>query len=98
MYGGDWPLTVPYGGYRAAWSVYADLIGTLTPGSRSGCGGVPPATPTGCQRPDETFETAYAAAAVCPKLRMSLAIASSALGTCPKTSRWRVGSATYPPV
>ena len=30
MYGGDW-LTVPYGGYRAAWSVYADLIGTLTP-------------------------------------------------------------------
>ena len=31
MYGGDWPLTVPYGGYRAAWSVYAELIGTLTP-------------------------------------------------------------------
>jgi L-fuconolactonase len=31
MYGGDWPLTVLYGGYRAAWSVYAELIGTLTP-------------------------------------------------------------------
>ena len=31
MYGDDWPLTVPYGGYGAAWSVYAELIGTLTP-------------------------------------------------------------------
>jgi L-fuconolactonase len=30
MFGGDWPLTVPYGGYEAAWSVYAELIGTLT--------------------------------------------------------------------
>ncbi len=30
MYGGDWPLTVPYGGYGAAWSVYAELIGTLS--------------------------------------------------------------------
>jgi L-fuconolactonase len=31
MYGGDWPLTVPFGGYRAAWSVYAELISTLPP-------------------------------------------------------------------
>ena len=35
MYGGDWPLTVPHGGYRAAWSVYAELIGTLTPQKQS---------------------------------------------------------------
>ena len=34
MYGGDWPLTVRYGGHHAAWSVYAELIGTLTPGEQ----------------------------------------------------------------
>src|SRR5919112_6618686 len=35
---------------------------------------------------------------VCPKLVTSLAMASSAVGTVPKTSRWRVVSATDRPV
>ncbi len=30
MYGGDWPITVRAGGYQAAWSVYAELIGELS--------------------------------------------------------------------
>lgn len=30
MYGGDWPLTVPTGGYRRAWRVVSELIGELS--------------------------------------------------------------------
>lgn len=31
MYGGDWPLTVPTGGYQHAWEVVSELIGELSP-------------------------------------------------------------------
>ncbi len=30
MYGGDWPMTVPYGGYSAHWHVVAGLVGELS--------------------------------------------------------------------
>lgn len=30
MWGGDWPITVPSGGYPAAWGVYSRLIGELS--------------------------------------------------------------------
>jgi L-fuconolactonase len=30
MYGGDWPITVRYGGYQRAWAVYAEWIGELS--------------------------------------------------------------------
>ena len=35
---------------------------------------------------------------MCPRLLTNLVIAPSAVGTSPNTSRWRAGSATYPPV
>jgi L-fuconolactonase len=35
MYGGDWPITVTAGGYQAAWAVYAELIGELSPAEQS---------------------------------------------------------------
>lgn len=31
MYGGDWPLTVPVGGYQPTWQVVSELIGELAP-------------------------------------------------------------------
>lgn len=34
MYGGDWPLTVPTGGYRPAWEVVSELIGELATADR----------------------------------------------------------------
>ena len=30
MYGGDWPMTVPAGGYQPHWAVVSELIGELT--------------------------------------------------------------------
>ena len=30
MYGGDWPITVRFGGYQRAWAVYAEWIGELS--------------------------------------------------------------------
>lgn len=30
MYGGDWPITVPHGGYQYAWSVYRSLAAQLS--------------------------------------------------------------------
>jgi len=30
LWGGDWPITVPSGGYPAAWTVYSRLIGELS--------------------------------------------------------------------
>jgi L-fuconolactonase len=30
MYGGDWPMTVPTGGYQPHWEVVSELIGELT--------------------------------------------------------------------
>lgn len=30
MYGGDWPMTVHFGGYGTAWEVYAALLGELS--------------------------------------------------------------------
>ena len=38
------------------------------------------------------------AAALCPRLRRSLDIASSAVGTGPNTPRWRIGWATCRPL
>ncbi|MBK1786306.1 amidohydrolase family protein [Prauserella cavernicola] len=35
MYGGDWPMTVPFGGYQASWRVLSDLIGELSPDERA---------------------------------------------------------------
>jgi L-fuconolactonase len=31
MYGGDWPMSVPDGGYQPTWQVLAELIGELSP-------------------------------------------------------------------
>lgn len=31
MYGGDWPMTVPSGGYQATWAVLSDLVAELSP-------------------------------------------------------------------
>lgn len=30
LYGGDWPMTEPHGGYPRAWAVYSELIGELS--------------------------------------------------------------------
>lgn len=30
MYGGDWPMTVPAGGYQPHWTVVSELVGELT--------------------------------------------------------------------
>ncbi|PXY24490.1 amidohydrolase family protein [Prauserella flavalba] len=35
MYGGDWPMTVPFGGYQPTWRVLAELIGELAPDERA---------------------------------------------------------------
>ncbi|MGI8563097.1 MAG: amidohydrolase family protein [Candidatus Dormibacter sp.] len=35
MYGGDWPMTVPAGGYGPTWRVMAELIGELSAGEQS---------------------------------------------------------------
>jgi L-fuconolactonase len=34
MYGGDWPMTVPIGGYQPTWNVLRSLIDELSPGER----------------------------------------------------------------
>lgn len=34
MYGGDWPMTVPQGGYQVHWSVVRALVAELTPSER----------------------------------------------------------------
>jgi L-fucono-1,5-lactonase len=34
MYGGDWPMTVPAGGYRTHWQVVAALLGELSAGEQ----------------------------------------------------------------
>ncbi len=34
MYGGDWPMTVPVGGYGPTWRVMGELIGELTEGEQ----------------------------------------------------------------
>jgi L-fuconolactonase len=34
MYGGDWPMTVPSGGYPATWAVLSELAGSLSPHER----------------------------------------------------------------
>lgn len=34
MYGGDWPMTVPHGGYAEHWGVVAELAAELTPSER----------------------------------------------------------------
>jgi L-fuconolactonase len=34
MYGGDWPMTVPAGGYQPHWQVVAALLGELSPAER----------------------------------------------------------------
>lgn len=31
MFGGDWPMTVPFGGYQATWAVLSELVGELSP-------------------------------------------------------------------
>lgn len=31
MYGGDWPMSVPAGGYQPTWQVIRELVGTLSP-------------------------------------------------------------------
>ncbi|MGH3359576.1 MAG: amidohydrolase family protein [Nocardioidaceae bacterium] len=35
MYGGDWPMTVPLGGYAPTWDVLSALIGELSPAERA---------------------------------------------------------------
>jgi L-fuconolactonase len=35
MYGGDWPMTVPDGGYQPTWQVLAELIGELSPNEQA---------------------------------------------------------------
>ena len=35
MWGSDWPLTVPTGGYRHAWDVMSSLIGELSPAEQA---------------------------------------------------------------
>ncbi|GAB3162323.1 amidohydrolase family protein [Myceligenerans halotolerans] len=34
MYGGDWPMSVPHGGYRPTWEVMRACLDRLTPGER----------------------------------------------------------------
>jgi len=34
MYGGDWPMTIPHGGYGAHWAVVSALVDELTPQER----------------------------------------------------------------
>jgi L-fuconolactonase len=34
MYGGDWPMTVHFGGYGAAWQVYSALLGEVSADER----------------------------------------------------------------
>ena len=34
MFGSDWPMTVPHGGYSAAWTVACELAGSLSPDER----------------------------------------------------------------
>lgn len=34
MYGGDWPMTVPAGGYGRAWPLYRDALDALDPADR----------------------------------------------------------------
>lgn len=34
MYGGDWPMTVPYGGYAPTWRVLSELVGQLSEDER----------------------------------------------------------------
>ncbi len=31
MYGGDWPMTLPYGDYHAHWAVVRELVAELSP-------------------------------------------------------------------
>lgn len=35
MYGGDWPMTVHFGGYGPAWEVYSALLGELSEADRA---------------------------------------------------------------
>lgn len=35
MYGGDWPMSVPHGGYQQTWSVMGGCLGGLTSGERA---------------------------------------------------------------
>jgi L-fuconolactonase len=35
MYGGDWPMTVPFGGYPAAWRATQELVGSLSTTDRA---------------------------------------------------------------
>ena len=42
MYGSDWPMTVPQGGYGAHWQVVSELIGELSEASRTSCSAKPP--------------------------------------------------------
>ncbi|MFC6357307.1 amidohydrolase family protein [Luethyella okanaganae] len=35
MYGGDWPITVPDGGYQPTWRVVRDLVAELSPAERA---------------------------------------------------------------
>ncbi len=35
MYGGDWPVSVPSGGYQPTWRVLQELIGTLGPAEQN---------------------------------------------------------------
>jgi L-fuconolactonase len=35
MYGGDWPMTVPDGGYLPHWQVVSSLVGRLSPGEQA---------------------------------------------------------------
>ncbi|TFB55957.1 amidohydrolase family protein [Cryobacterium tagatosivorans] len=35
MYGGDWPLTVPKGGYQRTWRVVSELVGELAPAEQA---------------------------------------------------------------
>jgi L-fuconolactonase len=35
MYGGDWPMTVHFGGYGPAWDIYSTVLGELSEGERS---------------------------------------------------------------
>jgi L-fuconolactonase len=36
LYGGDWPITVPSGGYPPTWAVLSQLIGELSPAEQHG--------------------------------------------------------------
>ncbi len=35
LYGGDWPMTLPHGGYRPMWEVTAELVAELGPDERA---------------------------------------------------------------